>query len=385
MNKKHVCVVTGTRAEYNYLKLIIQKIINSEKLKLSLLITGMHLLKKYGHTIDIIIKDNFPITEKIPMYDENDLSEKSMGRAVGRAIIHFTEAFYKYKPDILLVLGDRLEPLAAVISASTLSIPIAHIHGGDITGSIDENIRHAITKLSHIHFPATKKSYERIKLLGENPDHIFNVGSPTIDNILKERRLNKKDIFEKFNLNPDKKSCLCIQHPDVFKADKAGEYMKITLQVLKDLDLQVIIIYPNNDYGSQLIIKEIEDNAAHKKFRIYKNLERNDYLSLFENVDVLIGNSSSGLIESPIFHLPVVNIGDRNKGRETAENVIDVPYDYVKIKNAVIKALSYEFKKFCETVENPYGKGDASDKIIKILEELAVNEDLLIKKLTYEV
>ncbi|MFX0059054.1 MAG: UDP-N-acetylglucosamine 2-epimerase [Candidatus Hodarchaeota archaeon] len=385
MNKNHVCVITGSRADYNYLKPIIERIAKSSKLNLSLLATGMHLLKEHGNTIGLIEEDSIPITKIIPMYKEKDRSITSLGRSVGKAIIKFTEAYDEIKPDIILVLGDRYEILVAAISATTLKIPIAHIHGGDVSGTVDENIRHAVTKLSHLHFPATSKSAERIRLMGEEQWRIKMVGSTTIDTIINENLLTKEEVCNRLELDAEEKIILCLQHPNVYESNKAGDQIRITLNVLKDLNFQTILIYPNNDLGSDLIIKEIKSVSTNPKFKIFKNLERNMYLSLLKNVDLLIGNSSGGLIESPIFKLPVVNIGTRNQGRESAENVIHVSFNYHEIKKAIQKGISKEFKHFCQNVINPYGDGTASEKIIEVLENLELNEKLLEKKLTYNV
>lgn len=385
MKIKHICVVTGTRAEYNYLKLLMEKIEKSSKLQLLVIVTGMHLLKEYGNTIDLIKKDGIPIAKIIPMYEENNEVKSSLGRTVGKAITDFTIALDELEPDLLVVLGDRYEPFVAVIAASTLKIPVAHIHGGDISGNIDENLRHVITKLSHIHFPGSSKSAERIKLLGEEEWRINMVGSPTIDSILSENVLDRKELCTELNLNIEEPIVVCLQHSNVYESEKAGEQMKTTLRVLKDLDLQVVIIYPNNDLGSNLIINEINKNQNNKKFKIFKNLERRIYLSLLKNVELLIGNSSGGLIESPIFKLPVVNIGTRNKDRESAENVINVNHDYNQVKIAVNKALSSEFKEICRRVVNPYGDGNSTNKIVKILEDIEIEDEILIKKLTYQV
>ena len=387
MNKKHICVVTGTRAEYGLLKLTIQKIHESNKLNLYLIVTGMHLQKIYGNTIDVIRKDEIPITKTIYMYEEEESNQSSLGKALGKAIIEFTQVLSDLKPDLLLVLGDRYEPLAAVLSASTLSIPIAHIHGGDnvIQGQIDEQIRHALTKFSHIHFPGTVKSAERIKLLGEEEWRIHVVGSPGIDTIYQEKLLNKKEIYNKMDLNLDDKLIICLQHPYIFEADKAGKQMETILKILKEFNHQTIIIYPNNDLGSSLIIKIIESYRNTPKFKIYKNLDRVLYLSLLKNANLLIGNSSSGIIESPIFKLPVINLGDRNKGRETGANVIHANFEASEVLSALRKGLSKEFKDFCQKVKNPYGDGKAAEKIVTILEELKIDKKLLIKKLTYKV
>ncbi|KKN24017.1 hypothetical protein LCGC14_0899150 [marine sediment metagenome] len=385
MNAKNVCVISGSRADYNYLKLICEKINKSDKLKLLLIITGMHLLKEYGNTIDLIKNDNIPITKKIPMYEEGDSLSMSLGNVVGETICKFTESFNELKPDIIIILGDRYEPLIAALTATILKIPIAHIHGGDISGTIDETLRHVITKLSHIHFPATPTSAERIRLMGEEEWRIHMFGSTSVDIAKSETLLSKQEVCKKLELDGYKKLILCLQHSNVFESDKAGDQMKITLQVLKDLNLQTVIIYPNNDAGSKLIIKEIENNRMNPNFKIFKNLERRVYFSLLNSVDLLIGNSSGGLIESPMFKLPVVNIGTRNKDRERTENVIDALHDYIDIKNKINKGLSEEFREKCQYLKNPYGDGTASDKIVKFLEELLINEQLLVKKLTYKV
>ncbi|MFX1443665.1 MAG: UDP-N-acetylglucosamine 2-epimerase [Promethearchaeota archaeon] len=386
MDQKHVCVVTGSRADYNYLKSTIEKIKNSTKLKLSLIVTGMHLLEKHGKTIKLIEKDRIPIAKIIPMYNENDRSSKSLGKSVGESIIKFTEVFDELKPDLLLIVGDRFEALVAALAASTLHIPIAHIGGGDISGNIDETLRHVITKLSHIHFPATPTSKERIERMGEEHWRIQVVGSTTIDTIMNENLLNREKICDKLELNASEKIVLCVLHPNVFESERAGEQMKITLQVLKDMNLQTVIIYPNNDLGSHLIIQEINKNRNNPKFKIFKNLERKLYLSLLKNADLLIGNSSGGFYETPIFKIPVVNLGTRNKYREKIDNVINVDnFEYNKIKNAVNKSFSDEFRQICQDFSNPWGDGTASDKIVNFLEDLEINDNLLIKKLTYDI
>ncbi len=382
MPKKHICVVTGSRAEYGILKLLIQKVENSEKLNLSLLITGMHLLPQFGNTIDIIKKDNVPITKIIPMYEEDNFKEEDLGKAVGRAIIGFNEALNELKPDLVLVFGDRFEGLAAVIAAAALLIPIAHIHGGDDVkeGQVDKQIRHSITKFAHLHFPATKSSAERIKRMGEEEWRIHMVGSPSIDMILQEKLLTKKELCEKLDLNEDGKIILCVQHPYITEKEDSGNQMKIILDLLKKSDLQTVIIYPNIDQGSKLIIKEIEANMNHPRFKIFKNIERERYLSLLNHCCLMIGNSSSGIIEMSAFKLPVVNIGGRNEGREGGKNVINVKPTYEDIKKGMIKALSDEFREECKDIKSIYGDGTASEQIVEYLEELEINKKFIVKR-----
>lgn len=387
MKEKNIAIVSSTRADYNYFRLIIKKILQSKSLRPSLLVTGTHLLKSHGKTVQAIRNDGIPISSIIKMYKENSFDKTELGKAIGRGIINFTEELNKIHPDLLLVLGDRYEPLAAVIAASTLLIPIAHIHGGDnvLFGQMDEQIRHSITKFAHVHFPATEKSAERIRRLGEEEWRIHQVGSPSIDHVYQESFLNKTQICEKLDLDVDQFLIISLQHPYTQEPEKAGEQMQITLKVVEDLNLSCVIIYPNNDPGNNLIIEAIQNYENYPKFKIFKNLDSLDYYSLLKNADLLIGNSSGGLIESPIFKLPVVNIGNRNRGRESAENVIDVPHEYEKIKKAIIKGLTGEFKEICKKVINPYGDGKASERITKILEDLEINKKLLTKRLTYNI
>jgi GDP/UDP-N,N'-diacetylbacillosamine 2-epimerase (hydrolysing) len=386
MVNKKICIVTGSSSEYGPLKLLIKKIDISNKLSLQLLVTGMHLLKKYGETINEINKDGFKIAKVIPMYSENGFTERNLGKAIGNAISNFTDVFIDLKPDILVVTGDRFEPLASVIAASTLSIPIAHIHGGDSVpdGQIDEQIRHSITKFSHLHFAATKKHARRIKQLGEEDWRIRVVGAIAMDSIFQEKLLNKKEICEELSLDPLRKIIICSQHPYTYEANKAGEQMRITLDVLKKLELQSVILYPTIDSGSQLIINEIEKDSEIPFFKIFKRLERKNYLSLLKNADILIGNSSSGILETPIFKIPFINIGNRNRGRELSGNVIDVNSDFDSINTAIFTALSQEFKEKCNKVENPYGDGTASNQIVNILEELSIDQKLIRKKHIFE-
>lgn len=387
MKVKKVAVVSSTRADYNYFRLILKNIIKSESLELSLLVTGMHLLKDHGYTIEVIKKDKIPIAATIEMYDDNDFSDIALGKAIGKAIIKFTKELKRINPDLLLILGDRYEPLAAVIAASTLLIPIAHIHGGDnvTKGQIDEQIRHSITKFAHLHFPATERSAGIIKLLGEEDWRIYQVGSPSIDHINQLSLIEKDKIFKKLALDPNKKLIICLQHPFSLEPEKSGKQMEFTLAALKDLNLQSVVIYPNNDPGSNSIINEIKNYNNNPNFKIVKNLHYLDYYSLLKNADLLIGNSSGGIIESPVFKLPVVNIGDRNKGRESAENVINVPHIYDEIKKAIERGLSTEFKNSCKKLKNPYGDGTSSMKIVKILEDIEIDRTFLIKKLSYDM
>lgn len=377
---KKICVITGNRADFGILKILINKIILSKKLELMLYVTGTHLLKKFGHTIDLIKKDKIRIKRKIFMYPEIMINKQDLGRSIGEAIMDFTDFFNIDNPDLVLVLGDRFEMFCAVIAATSLRIPIAHIHGGDNVqgGQIDEQIRHAITKFAHIHFPATKKSAERIQKMGEEKHRIFMCGSPSIDMLKNYTLLNKTQICRKLGLDYSKKIIICIFHPYIPEHKLAGKQMMRIINVLKRFVYQKVIIYPNNDLGNNLIISkinEIEDND----FKIFKNLDRIDYLSLLKNSDLMVGNSSSGVIDSSTFKIPVVNIGKRNRGRESAENVISCGFK--DLFKSVLKGLTPEFKEICKNVKSPYGEGNASKKIVKILEDLKIDSKLIKKRL----
>ncbi len=382
---KKIGVITGTRADYGILRILIDEICESEKLELIIYVTGIHLLRKYGSTISLIEEDGFYNYIKIvPMYRE----DLSLGSAIARGIINFTNEFNYDKPDMILVLGDRYEMLSAVISASTLNIPIAHIHGGDSVplGQIDEQIRHAITKFAHIHFPATEKSAERIRRMGEESWRIHIVGSPAVDMIkLYSNDLwDKKEVYDELDLDSSKKIVTCIYHSFIPEYKKSGENMKHILISLDKFDIQVVVIYPNNDKGSEQIIEEIEKFRNNKKFKIYKNLERGLYLSLLSISDLMIGNSSSGIIDTLTFKLPVINIGNRNLGRESGINVLNTPiFHKISFDDIITLALSDAFKERCKDTKQIYGDGNSSKKIVKILEDLKIDKKLLIKKMTY--
>ncbi|MBN2421612.1 UDP-N-acetylglucosamine 2-epimerase (hydrolyzing) [Candidatus Woesearchaeota archaeon] len=383
MKKTKICVVTGTRAEYGLLRPIIKRLAENDKITLQLIATGMHLLEEYGNTYEDIIKDGFAIDKKVPMTEVGDSGE-FMSRSVGKGIINLTNAFKDLNPDIILILGDRTEPLAAAVSGAFMNKVIAHIHGGDVSGGLDECTRHAITKFSHIHFAVTEKSKQRIIKMGENPDYVFNVGSSGLDTALHEELMSKQDFKKRFNIDPDMPFLILLQHPVTTEIGSSGKQFKITLDAIKEFDLPTVLIYPNADSGTLQIIKIIEGNKNQKFLRIFKNLKHREYLSLLKYGSVLIGNSSSGIIEAPSFKIPVVNIGIRQKLRERSNNVIDVEFDKSDIIKAINKALYDEnFKDLLKNIKNPYGEGTASVKICKVLSEIKISKDIIQKQICY--
>ncbi len=382
---KKIAVVTGTRAEYGILQPVMRAIEAQKGLELLLVVTGMHLSNEFGYTVNEIEKDGFKISSRVDMMPGSDTLE-AMAESVGTGIIGMAKTWQQLKPDIILVLGDRVEPLAAAISGAYMNIVVAHIHGGDSSkGGLDEYARHAITKFAHIHFPATKKSAERIIKMGEDEWRVHVVGSPALDAIINEPLLPREEIIEKFAIDVSKPLILLVQHPVTTEADKAGEQMTETMEAVLELGYPVILLYPNADAGGRTIIQVIKDyESRYDLIKTFKSLPRREYLSLLKITSVLVGNSSSGMIDAPSFGVPVVNIGTRQEGRERGDNVIDVGYDRHKITMAVRKAL--DDKIFLNTVKkchNPYGDGKASPRIAKILSDVEKTSGLFQKKITY--
>lgn len=385
-NKRKICVVTGTRAEYGILKALLKKIKKSDKLELQIIATGMHLLPEFGSTVKEIEKDKFKIDAKVPMIVKGD-EKVSMVKSIGVGIIGLTRAIEILNPDIVVVFGDRFEMLAAAIAAAYSGKVVAHLSGGDSPrAGYDEYSRHAITKISHIHFPTTKKSAERIIKLGEDSRHVFQVGSTALDTILNKKTPAKELLYKKYNIDADKPFLLVVQHPISTKPESAGHEIRATFEAVAELGLQAVVIYPNADPGGRRMIKVIKEfeRKYPEKIHAYKSLPFEEYLGLMKIADVVVGNSSSGIIEAPSFHLPVVNIGPRQEGREKSENVLDVGYKKEEIKKAINKALhNKKFKEKVRRCRNPYGDGKASKKIVKILGEIKLDQRLLQKKITY--
>jgi UDP-hydrolysing UDP-N-acetyl-D-glucosamine 2-epimerase len=348
-------------------------------------VTGAHLSKKFGYTIKDIEKDNFRIDYRIPLKNYDDTGA-SMANFVGEFTIEMVNALKDIKPSILFVGFDIGAHLAAAIAATYMAIPIAHLHGGEISGSVDESIRHALTKLSHIHFATTDKNAERLIKMGEEPWRVFIVGAPSLDTIIHKKLLDKEEIEKKYGVNFDSPVIIILQHPVVTEINESIKQFKETIEASQEVYCQKIIIYPNADGGSQNIVREIEkiERTKDKNIKIFKSFPHKDFLSLLKHSSVLVGNSSSGIIEAPSFKLPVVNVGTRQERRQRAENVIDVGYNKQDIKEAIEKALYDEkFKNKVKSCGNPYGDGKASVKIAEVLTNIDLDERLISKKMTY--
>lgn len=380
MKKRSVIVTTGTRADYGILRPILDEIKNSHKLDLKLIVTGSHFLKEYGMTVNQIKKDGYEITAKIINIPKTDSKFEST-KILGQTIIEFSKIFKKLKPDINVILGDRDEMLASAIAAYHMNIPNAHIHGGDKSGGLDEYTRHAITKLSNIHFAATKKSANRILKMGEKPQVIFHTGSPSIDEIIKDKITKIHELKKKYDAKIVDNEILLVQHPVTTETEETENQINETLKAIIKLQKNTIIIGGNIDPGNQIIHKKIKQFINKYDFiHFYPTLPRNDYLGFLKNCKVLVGNSSSGIIEASFFGIPVINIGIRQNKREHGKHVINVKqFDKKLIYKALLKAKRMKHS----PNSSLYGNGNASKKIIKILETIKIDDNLIKKQIFY--
>lgn len=370
---RKVVYVTGTRADYGLMHETLKTLNEDANIHLDIVATGMHLMDEFGYSVDEIKKDNFNLHIINQTFKKDD--EASMSEFIGKLTADLTNLMSELKPDVVLLLGDRGEMLAGAIVASYLQIPIAHIHGGDVSSTVDDSTRHAITKLSNIHFAATEKSASRIRQMGENPDNIFVVGAPGLDSIIKcKDNIDENYLKDKYDITRD--FAIVLQHPVSLEIDDSSFQIQQTLDALISTDYQIILIYPNADAGGRSMIEKINEYDVDA----YKNIPHDDFIGLLSLASVLVGNSSSGIIESSLFKLPVINLGTRQQGREKAENVIDVDYNRDEILSALKFIESEDYKKQLESCINPYGDGKACERICKILKEIELNDDLLNKQ-----
>ena len=335
---------------------------------------------EHGKDIDYIKEDGFTINAEIPMFTKGVRNTNvSMVRALSKVLSGITNEIEKFKPDLVLTGFDIGANLATTIAAAHMNIPVAHIQGGEVTGTIDESIRHAMSKFSHIHFPATEDAKNRLIRLGENPKYIFNVGCPSIDTIVQTPEINKEILERKFNIDFSKPTILLIQHPVTTESDKSKKQILNTISAVKELGVQALVALPNNDAGSSEIIDEIKNSGL----SWYPSLSTDEFVNIYRNIGAIVGNSSSGIHESPTFGIPAVNIGTRQQDRERASNVIDVSYEKNDIKNGIKKALfDQSYRARIANIDNPYGKGDSSVKIVKLLKNISLEG--IIQKRFYE-
>jgi len=369
--KKKICVVTGSRAEYGILKNLIFEIKKSKKLKLQLLVTGMHLSSQHGLTYKEIIQDGLKINKKIKISTNSDTSV-AISNSISIGIKKFSKIFNFMKPDLVLILGDRFEVFSAAIASMSERLPIGHIHGGEITeGAIDEAMRHSITKMSHLHFVANKEYKDRVSQLGESPKNIFLVGGMGVDTIQKTKFIKKKLLEKKIKFIFKKKNIFVNFHPVTLEKNTSKMQIREILKALKMFKKEGILFsMPNADHNSKIIYDKINNFVKrNKNAKAFKSLGSLKYLSCLSLVNVIVGNSSSGLLEAPTLKIPTINIGDRQKGRLKAKSVIDCGPKCRKIFNNLQKILYNRKKINYRSFKNPYGKAGASKKIVNILEK----------------
>jgi len=379
---REIAVVTGTRAEYGLLRRTISMIDQSEELDLNLFVTGMHLSPTHGETVTEINADGFEINYTIDMALDSD-SMVTMAKSLGIGISSFAEGFRQVGPDIVLVLGGRTEAFAAGIAASYMNIPVAHIGGGQISGGvvIDGLARHALTKLSHIHFATSEENAQRISQLGEQEWRIVPTGALGLDQIHDGEYTDPEELRDRFDVPKDKRLVVVLQHPTTTRPEEAREQIGRTIDAVTDFDVFPFVIYPNSDRGSSAMIEELERMGDGSSAPVVvENLPRDDFLGLLDLASVMVGNSSSGLIEAPSFGLPVVDVGPRQAGRQRGENVISVEYDTDEIAAALETALHDEsFRQRAEKCENPFYFDGAADRIHEMLAEIELGSALVEK------
>tara|TARA_X000000368_G_scaffold404412_1_gene380415 strand:- start:1962 stop:3128 length:1167 start_codon:yes stop_codon:yes gene_type:complete len=380
MKIKNICVVTGSRAEYGLLKPLLTKIKASKNYNLQLVVTGMHLSKKFGNTINEIENDNFNIFQKIDILPEKK-SNFYVGKTISNGIEQFSKFFIKHSPDILIVLGDRYEIFACSAAAYFLKIPIAHINGGETTeGAFDEGIRHSITKMSYLHFTSTENYKKRVIQLGEDPNRVFNVGGLFLDSIKESKILSKKELESDLNIVLQKKNLIVTYHPETLSSKSQKKSFTELLNALHvKNDINLIFTSPNADPGNDEIFEAINSFVRKNRHRSssFKSLGHLRYFSLLNYVDGVIGNSSSGITEAPAFNIGTINIGDRQTGRIKGESIIDCDSDAAAIEYAINKLYSKNFQSIIKDIKSPYGDGTASLKILDTISKISIKDNMI--------
>lgn len=372
MKKRKILFITERRADYSRLKPIMKLVQKSPKLEMQLVVTGMHLLKKFGETRKQIIKDGFKVDKVIPMFEENDSDDgASMVRGMGKALIAFSEVFPKLKPDIIFSGFDIGANFAAAITGMHINTVVAHIQGGEVSGTVDEVIRHGMTKFAHIHFAATEQSKKRIIKLGEDAKYVFYVGSPSLDTIHNIDYPTKEEMAKKYSFDAEKPLVIVLQHPVTTEVDQVEFQIKQTVDAVSEINkkhrTQALAVYSNNDAGGKRIVEYIQKSGI----KSYPHIPYEDFLRLMRVASALVGNSSAGIHEAPSLKLPTVNIGTREQLREKGVNTVDVDYDKKQIVQAIEKCLfDKKFIKKVQNGKNPYDAGNTAEKVVKILETI---------------
>ncbi|BAS28218.1 UDP-N-acetylglucosamine 2-epimerase [Limnochorda pilosa] len=379
-----MCIVTGTRAEYGLLVPIMRRVQTSPKLRLQVVATGMHLAAEFGHTVDLIRQDGFPVDAEVDMLFSSD-DVPAMAKGVGVGIYGMAQIFEILDPDIVLVLGDRVEAFAAATAASLSGRIVGHIHGGERTaGGLDEYMRHAVTKLAHLHFTATEASRERVLRLGERPEYVWTVGAPGLDDLESSASLGRKDLTDYLGFPLPDPYVLLVHHPISTFPERAVEELRTVLAALDRVGLPVVALGPNSDAGGRALAEELRRWSLTDAHHLLVSLPRNVFLSLMRHAASLVGNTSSGIIEGASLRVPYVLVGDRQHGRERTSNVLETACEVSAIERALRRAVGDPaFRESLNHLRNPYGDGHAAERIVETLERVPLGPELRRKVITY--
>lgn len=379
---RHIAIVTEARSSFSYFRPIVRLIDEEPDLRYSLLVVSQHLLPTFGYSVEDIESEGIEITDRI--YSILDgYTPATMAKSLGVLLLSLTDSFVRLRPDVLLVLGDRGESLTAAIAAATMNIPVAHVQAGERSGNIDGMTRHAITRFAHVHFASGPDAAERLRRMGEEEWRIHTVGAPQLDELVHGDLATPEEVAARFELDLGEPVLLVLQHPVTEQFGEGVEQMRETLEAVCELGHQSVLIFPNSDAGSEDLRRMIE--LYHRPFmRVERNLPHRLYAGLMQVASAMIGNSSSGVIEAPALRLPAVNVGERQRDRARAGNVIDVPHERAAIVDAVRTALSPEFRERVSNGDSPYlGDGRVSKRIVRVLQDLKLDDRLLTKQITY--
>jgi UDP-hydrolysing UDP-N-acetyl-D-glucosamine 2-epimerase len=380
-SRRTIAVVTGSRADYGLNRPVLRAVANAPDLKLRLMVCGTHLSPGYGLTVRRIEQDGFPIADRIEMLGASDTPE-GIGESIARGVLGFARAFALGRPDLLLLLGDRYEMLAAATAALPFALPIAHIHGGELTeGVIDDAIRHSLTKMSHLHFVSTERYRERVIQMGEQPARVIVTGAPGLDTIEMTQPTGLEKLARRLDMSFDPRPLLVTFHPVTLEYAEVATQTTELLTALAKVERPILFTYPNADTSGSIVVAAVDGFVAgHPNARLVKDLGAADYFGMLAVAAAMVGNSSSGLIEAPSFHLPVVNIGSRQRGRIRARNVIDCEAESDAIVAAIERATSPSFRASLVGLDNPYGDGRAAGRIVAALRSMVLDGDLIKKR-----
>ncbi len=380
---RQIALLTGSRGEYGYIRPILREIQRRPDLEYSLIVGNLHLLTDFGRSVQEIEKDGFKIADRIYMALDG-YTTASMSKSLGVFLMTISDTFYRIRPDLVLLAGDRGEQLMAAFAAAHMNIPIAHIQAGELSGNIDGMTRHAITRFAHIHFASSADAAERLRRMGEQEFRIHTPGAPQLDDLVNGDHVGREEIARLFNVDLSKPLILFVQHSVTEEYESVKGQIQETLEAVCDLGVQTISIFPNNDAGN-LQVRRLMEQYRRPFIHVERNLPRQVYAGLMKVASVIVGNSSSALIEAPCFQLPAVNVGNRQRGRQRGANVIDVPCERAAIRDAIKTAMSEEFRnKLNGSNDNPYwGDGQVARRIVDVLSKIEINEQLIKKQIAY--